>query len=75
MHQAARTPPLSPITAAAFVLGMWLATRLPQLPPAWCIALLGVAGLIAWGRGAGAMRVLGAAALAMALLLLSLIHI
>lgn len=69
MHQAARTPPLSPITAAAFVLGMWLATRLPQLPSVWCIALLGVAGLIAWGQGAGAMRVLGAAALAMALLL------
>lgn len=69
MDDAARTPPLSPITAAAFTLGMWLATRLPQLPAAWCVGLLGAAGLIAWWRGAGVMRILGAAALGMALLL------
>ena len=68
MDIAARTPLLSPVTSAAFVAGMLLATRLPQLPPAWLIIVCTGLGAGAWLRGHATVRIAGAALLGMALL-------
>lgn len=69
MDDAARTPLFSPATAAALLLGMLLATRLPQLPPlGWTLALL-LAGGIGWLLGRGGWRIAGAFVLGMAMLM------
>ena len=69
MDDAARKPLFSPATAAALLLGMLLATRLPQLPPlGWTLALL-LAGGIGWLLGRGGWRIAGAFVLGMAMLM------
>ena len=68
MDDAARTPLFSPATAAALLLGMLLATRLPQMPSIWLIGAVLVVGVIGWGCGKRIGRVIGACLLGAGLL-------
>lgn len=68
MDVAARTPLFSPATAAALLLGMLLATRLPQLPPVgWIMGVL-LVGAFGWLRGKHVGRICGAFLLGLGLL-------
>lgn len=69
MTDVARTPLFSPPNAAALLLGMLLATRLPQLPPIWLIGAVLLIGLIGWLRGKQLMQVIGAFLLGLGLLM------
>ncbi len=68
MDVAARTPLFSPATAAALLLGMLLATRLPQLPPIGLIVGTLLVGAVGWLRGKHAWRIGGAFLLGLGLL-------
>ena len=68
MKDAARTPLFSPATAVALLAGMLLATRLPQLPPTWAIAILALAGAVGWLRGTAWLRIGGVFLLGIGLL-------
>lgn len=69
MTDAARTPLFSPVTAAALLGGMLLATRVSKLPSAWLISAILLLGLSGWLRGQYAWRIAGAFALGLGLLM------
>lgn len=60
---ARRLPPLGLAVAAAVLLGVLAALRLPVLPPGWVWVAAIALGMCAWYRGVRALRLLGAATL------------
>lgn len=63
-------PPLGLAVTFAMLIGMLAALRLPLLPPGWSLVLGMTCGVLAWYRGAGALRLFGAAVFGVAWVLI-----